>query len=144
MQGNSGVVGSKFCSGWFIFSSRREELFVSSTAFNTSSNFRSNDDARGPIQLRDYQIIYVFQYRNQFIGSQRVAVGPVRLRRHVVNHVQPAALQRAQSFVEMSVFARPGIGEYQIELIRLCALQPIAAVRVNELDSKIIAETLFR
>src|SRR5215831_2741414 len=96
-------------SSWFIFSSRCEELFVSSAAFNTSSNFRSNDDACGPIQLRDDQILSVFQDRNQLVGSQRVAVGPVRLRQHVVNHVQPAALQQAQGFVEMGVFARPGI-----------------------------------
>src|SRR5262249_30697941 len=106
-----------FSSSWFIFSSRCEELVVSSTAFNTSSNFRSNDDARGPVQLRDDQILSVFQNRNQLIGSQRVAIGPVRLRQHVINHIQPSALQRTQSFVEMSVFAGPGIGEDHVKLI---------------------------
>src|SRR5262249_5640138 len=133
-----------FSSSWFILASRCEELFVSSTAFNTSSNFRSNDDARGPIQLRYHQIISVFQNRSQLIGSQRVAVVPVRLRQHVVNHIQPAALQQAQSFVEMSVFAGPGIGEDQVELIRFDASQPVAAVRMNKGNSEIVSEELFR
>src|SRR5262245_43252981 len=96
-----------FGSSWFIFSSRCEELFVSSTPFNTSSNFRSNNNSRRPIHLRDDQILSTLQDRNQLIGPTRVSVGPVRLWQHIVYHIQPATFQQSQSFIEMSVFARP-------------------------------------
>src|SRR5262245_64610846 len=44
----------------------------------------------------------------------------------------------------MSVFARPGISEDQVELIRFGASEPLAAVRVNKCNSEIISQELFR
>src|SRR5882672_5969638 len=107
------------------------------------SYLRSDDDAGGPIKPGDKEIFSIVEYRNQFIDLLRVAVGPVRLRQHIVNHVQPAALQQAQGFFEMSVFAWPGIGEDQVESETFGSFQPPGAVRMKKTGSRIIAKKLF-